>query len=38
MDFQIFIPPLVGGVIGYITNDIAIKMLFHPKKAIYIGK
>ena len=38
MDFQIFIPPLVGGVIGYITNDIAIKMLFHPRKAICIGK
>ncbi|MBR1969111.1 MAG: DUF445 family protein [Clostridia bacterium] len=38
MDFQMFIPPLVGGVIGYITNDIAIKMLFHPRKAMYIGK
>ena len=35
---QIFIPPLLGGVIGYITNDIAIKMLFHPRKPIYIGK
>ena len=33
-----FIPPVVGGVIGYITNDIAIKMLFHPRKAVYIGK
>lgn len=30
--------PLLGGIIGYITNDIAIKMLFHPRKAIYIGK
>ena len=29
--------PLVGGIIGYITNDIAIKMLFHPRKSIYIG-
>lgn len=38
MDFQIFIPPIVGGIIGYITNDIAIKMLFHPRKALYIGK
>ena len=38
MNIQIFIPPLIGGVIGYITNDIAIKMLFHPRKAIYIGK
>lgn len=38
MDFQIFIPPVVGAVIGYITNDIAIKMLFHPRKPIFIGK
>ena len=38
MNLEILIPPLVGGVIGYITNDIAIKMLFHPRKAIYIGK
>lgn len=29
--------PLLGGIIGYITNDIAIKMLFRPRKAIYIG-
>jgi len=28
----------VGGIIGYFTNDIAIKMLFRPYKAIYIGK
>lgn len=38
MDFQILIPPIVGAVIGYITNDIAIKMLFHPRKPIYIGR
>lgn len=31
------IPPLVGAVIGYITNDIAIKMLFRPLKARHIG-
>ncbi|NJO43440.1 MAG: DUF445 domain-containing protein [Cyanobacteria bacterium CRU_2_1] len=30
-------PPIVGGIIGYFTNDIAIKMLFRPYKAIYIG-
>ena len=30
--------PLLGGLIGYITNDIAIKMLFRPRKALYIGK
>jgi uncharacterized membrane protein YheB (UPF0754 family) len=27
----------VGGIIGYFTNDIAIKMLFRPYQAIYIG-
>lgn len=30
------IAPLVGGVIGYVTNDIAIRMLFRPHKAKYI--
>ena len=33
-----FVPPLAGSVIGYFTNDIAIKMLFRPYKPIYIGK
>ena len=28
----------MGGVIGYFTNDIAIKMLFRPYQAIYVGK
>jgi uncharacterized membrane protein YheB (UPF0754 family) len=27
----------VGGIIGYFTNDIAIKMLFRPYKPIYVG-
>ena len=27
------LPPLVGGVIGYVTNDIAIRMLFRPHTA-----
>ncbi|MEL6319724.1 MAG: DUF445 family protein, partial [Cyanobacteria bacterium J06626_14] len=30
-------PPLVGGVIGYFTNDLAIKMLFRPYRPIYIA-
>lgn len=30
-------PPVVGGVIGYFTNDIAIKMLFRPYQALYLG-
>ena len=30
------VAPLLGGVIGSITNDIAIRMLFRPHKAKYI--
>ena len=30
------IAPLVGSVIGYITNDIAIRMLFRPHQAKYL--
>lgn len=30
------IAPLVGSVIGYITNDLAIRMLFHPHAAKYV--
>ncbi len=29
-------PPIAGGVIGYFTNDLAIKMLFRPYKARYV--
>lgn len=28
----VLLPPVLGGVIGYFTNDIAIKMLFRPYK------
>lgn len=31
-------PPVLGGIIGYFTNDIAIKMLFRPYRALYIGQ
>jgi uncharacterized membrane protein YheB (UPF0754 family) len=31
-------PPLAGAVVGYFTNDVAIKMLFRPYTAKYIGK
>lgn len=30
--------PIIGAVIGYFTNYIAVKMLFHPYKPVYIGK
>lgn len=32
---QYIAAPLLGGVIGYITNDIAIRMLFRPHTAKY---
>lgn len=34
--FSNILPPLFGAVIGYITNDIAIRMLFRPHTAKYI--
>ena len=34
--YHYFIGPAVGAVIGYITNDIAIRMLFRPHHAKYI--
>ena len=37
MDWELLINPLVGGVIGYATNYLAIKMLFRPHNAKYIG-
>ncbi|TVQ17923.1 MAG: DUF445 family protein [Leptolyngbya sp. DLM2.Bin15] len=30
-------PPIVGGIIGYFTNDLAIKMLFRPYRPLYIA-
>jgi len=31
-------PPLIGTIIGYFTNWLAIKMLFRPLKPVYLGK
>jgi len=31
-------PPLIGAFIGYLTNKIAIRMLFRPLKPWYFGK
>jgi uncharacterized membrane protein YheB (UPF0754 family) len=30
-------PPVIGGIIGYFTNDLAIKMLFRPYRSLYLG-
>lgn len=38
MDYNIIIRPLIGAGIGYVTNWIAVKMLFRPLKPIQIGK
>jgi uncharacterized membrane protein YheB (UPF0754 family) len=29
-------PPVLGAIIGYFTNDIAIKMLFRPYRTVYL--
>ncbi|MGB3136019.1 MAG: DUF445 family protein [Nodosilinea sp.] len=34
----LLVPPVVGGVIGYFTNDVAIKMLFRPYRPIYLAR
>ncbi|HBB32762.1 MAG TPA: DUF445 domain-containing protein [Cyanobacteria bacterium UBA8803] len=36
--WSLLVPPIGGGIIGYFTNDLAIKMLFRPYKALYIGR
>lgn len=38
MDYSLIIRPLIGAGIGYVTNWIAVKMLFRPLKPIQIGK
>lgn len=35
---SIIIPPIIGAIIGYITNWLAVKMLFRPLKPVKIGK
>lgn len=37
MQISFIAGPVVGGIIGYITNSLAIRMLFRPHKALYIG-
>ena len=38
MDYRLIIRPLIGAVIGYVTNWIAVKMMFRPLKPIKIGE
>ncbi|MBQ9708533.1 MAG: DUF445 family protein, partial [Firmicutes bacterium] len=37
MSITMLAGPLVGAVIGYFTNYLAVKMLFRPRHAIKIG-
>ena len=36
--FKLIAGPLIGALIGYFTNYIAVKMLFKPHKPVMIGK
>ena len=36
LEWSYLVGPLVGGVIGYITNDVAIRMLFRPHQPKYL--
>lgn len=36
MNLQFLTGPLVGAVIGYFTNYLAVKMLFHPRKEVKV--
>ncbi|PKM55032.1 MAG: hypothetical protein CVV00_05640 [Firmicutes bacterium HGW-Firmicutes-5] len=38
MDYLILLKPLIGALIGYSTNWLAIKMLFKPHTEVRIGK
>ncbi|MBR8826395.1 MAG: DUF445 domain-containing protein [Gomphosphaeria aponina SAG 52.96 = DSM 107014] len=36
--WTLLIPPIAGAIIGYFTNDLAIKMLFRPYQPKYLGQ
>lgn len=38
MDLQMIAAPIIGGIIGLITNGLAIHMLFRPHREIRIGR
>ena len=37
MDYTIILRPLIGAGIGYITNWIAVKMMFRPLNPVKLG-
>jgi len=38
LPLNLLLPPLLGAVIGYFTNDLAIRMLFRPYRPLYLGR
>lgn len=38
MNYSVLITPLIGAAIGYVTNYIAVKMLFRPLHPVKLGK
>lgn len=36
--FAFLLTPLLGCLIGYVTNSLAVKMLFRPYRPLRIGK
>jgi len=36
LNLQWLMGPFLGGFIGYLTNDLAIRMLFRPRKAVFL--
>ncbi len=35
LEYKILLLPILGFIIGYFTNYLAVKMLFHPKNKIF---
>jgi len=38
LPLNLMLPPILGTLIGYFTNDIAIRMLFRPYRPWYVGR
>ncbi|SFA69574.1 Uncharacterized membrane protein YheB, UPF0754 family [Acetitomaculum ruminis DSM 5522] len=36
MNYKLFLGPVLGAAIGYFTNYLAVKMLFYPRKEVYL--
>jgi uncharacterized membrane protein YheB (UPF0754 family) len=36
--FSFLLPPLLGLFVGYVTNSLAVRMLFRPYRALYLWK